>query len=88
MTSRQLPKKIAVLMGGPGSEREVSLATGRGISKALHSLGIEVVDVDVGNENFELPSILHSLRCMELSARTARCRKFSRTEKWLTPAKV
>jgi D-alanine-D-alanine ligase len=52
---RGLPKKIAVLMGGPGSERDVSLATGRGISDALHSLGIEVVDVDVRDENFELP---------------------------------
>ncbi len=51
-----LPKKIAVLMGGPGSERDVSLATGRGISKALRSLGIEVVDVDVRDENFELPN--------------------------------
>jgi D-alanine-D-alanine ligase len=55
MTSRELPKKIAVLMGGPGSEREVSLATGRGIAKALRSLAIEVVDVDVRDENFELP---------------------------------
>ncbi len=41
-------------MGGPGSERDVSLATGSGISKALRSLGIEVVDVDVHDENFEL----------------------------------
>jgi D-alanine-D-alanine ligase len=56
MTSRELPKKIAVLMGGPGSEREVSLATGRGIAKALRSLAIEVVDVDVRDENFELPA--------------------------------
>jgi D-alanine-D-alanine ligase len=50
------PKKIAVLMGGPGSERDVSLATGRGVSKALRSLGAEVVDVDVRDENFQLPS--------------------------------
>jgi D-alanine-D-alanine ligase len=49
-----IPQKIAVLMGGPGSEREVSLATGRGVSKALRSLGTEVVDVDVRDENFEL----------------------------------
>jgi D-alanine-D-alanine ligase len=56
MTTRQnLPKKIAVLMGGPGSERDVSLATGRGVSKALRSLGAQVVDVDVRDENFELP---------------------------------
>jgi D-alanine-D-alanine ligase len=53
---KDLPKKIAVLMGGPGSERDVSLATGAGVSKALRSLGIEVVDVDVRDENFELPA--------------------------------
>ncbi|HEV2045845.1 MAG TPA: D-alanine--D-alanine ligase [Chthoniobacterales bacterium] len=51
-----LPKKIAVLMGGPGSERDVSLATGRGVSKALRSLGVDVVDVDVRDENFQLPN--------------------------------
>src|SRR5437763_3074582 len=50
-----LPKKIAVLMGGPGSERAVSLATGGGVSKALRSLGAEVVEIDVRNEDFELP---------------------------------
>jgi D-alanine-D-alanine ligase len=56
MTRREeLPGKIAVLMGGPGSEREVSLATGRGVSKALRSLGAEVVEVDVRNEDFQLP---------------------------------
>ena len=54
-TDQSLPKKIAVLMGGPGSERDVSLATGRGVSKALHSLGAEVLDVDVHDENFALP---------------------------------
>jgi len=55
MTKNDLPKKIAVLMGGPGSERDVSLATGRGISKALRLLGADVVEVDVRGENFELP---------------------------------
>jgi len=50
-----LPKKIALLMGGPSSERDVSLATGRGISKALRSLGVDVVEVDVRDENFQLP---------------------------------
>ena len=52
----ELPKKIAVLMGGPGSEREVSLATGRGVAKALRSLGAKVVEVDVRDENFQLPN--------------------------------
>src|SRR4030095_14953539 len=57
MTKREeLPKKIAVLMGGPGSEREVSLATGRGVAKALRSLGAAVVEIDVRDENFQLPN--------------------------------
>ena len=53
--SRLTGKRIAVLMGGPGSERDVSLATGRGVSKALSSLGADVIDVDVKDANFTLP---------------------------------
>ncbi|MEP6603536.1 MAG: D-alanine--D-alanine ligase, partial [Spartobacteria bacterium] len=53
---KDLPKKIAVLKGGPGSERDVSLATAAGVSKALRSLGLDVVDVDVRDENFQLPN--------------------------------
>jgi D-alanine-D-alanine ligase len=40
-------KHIAVLKGGPGSERPVSLATAAGVTKALKSLGAKVTDVDV-----------------------------------------
>lgn len=50
-----LPKNIAVLMGGPGSERDVSMATGKGVAKALRSLGAKVAEVDVRNAAFELP---------------------------------
>jgi len=50
-----LPKKIAVLMGGPGSERDVSMATGKGVAKALRSLGAEVSEVDVKGADFDLP---------------------------------
>lgn len=49
-------KKIAVLKGGPGSERQVSLATGAGVARALRSLGAEVTEVDVVDENFALPN--------------------------------
>ncbi|HET9418318.1 MAG TPA: D-alanine--D-alanine ligase [Chthoniobacterales bacterium] len=52
----EVPKKFAVLMGGPGSERDVSLATGRGVAKALRSLGVEVLELDVRDGNFTLPS--------------------------------
>jgi D-alanine-D-alanine ligase len=50
-----IPKKIAVLMGGPGSERAVSMATGQGVAKALRSLGAEVTEVDVKGAEFQLP---------------------------------
>jgi len=30
-------QRIAVLMGGPGSERDVSFATGKGVANALRS---------------------------------------------------
>lgn len=46
---------IAVLMGGPGSEREVSLASGRAVLKALLDAGLRAVGVDVKGEDFELP---------------------------------
>ncbi|HEV2096850.1 MAG TPA: D-alanine--D-alanine ligase, partial [Chthoniobacterales bacterium] len=49
-------KRIAVLKGGPGSERDVSLATGAGVTKALRSLGAQVTEVDVRGADFELPS--------------------------------
>src|SRR5438105_6456353 len=42
-------------MGGPGSERDVSIATGRGVAEALHSLGAEITEVDVKGPDFELP---------------------------------
>ncbi len=46
---------IAVLKGGPGSERKVSLATGAGVAKALRSLGAEVTQVNVPGPDFDLP---------------------------------
>ena len=49
-------KNIAVLMGGPGSERPVSLATGAGVAKALRSLGANVTEVDVRGPEFEMPA--------------------------------
>jgi D-alanine-D-alanine ligase len=49
-------KHIAVLKGGPGSERAVSLATGAGVAKALRSLGADVTEVDVEDADFVLPN--------------------------------
>ena len=41
--------KVAVLMGGRSSEREISLRTGRGIAQALRDLGHDVAAVDAAN---------------------------------------
>lgn len=47
---------IAVLMGGPGSERKVSLKSGEGVVAALRSLGANAVPVDVAGPDFALPA--------------------------------
>jgi D-alanine-D-alanine ligase len=47
---------IAVLMGGPGSEREVSLASGKAVLKALKESGLTAVGVDVHEPNVHLPA--------------------------------
>lgn len=47
--------KIAVLMGGPGSERQVSLASGKAVLDALLSLGLDAVPVDVTGTEIHLP---------------------------------
>lgn len=46
---------IAVLMGGPGSEREVSLASGGAVLEALKEQGLNAVAVDVMSHAVELP---------------------------------
>jgi D-alanine-D-alanine ligase len=44
------PNKIAVLMGGPGEEREVSLKSGKAIAKALRDNGYDVSDIVLDTE--------------------------------------
>lgn len=47
--------KIAVLMGGPGSEREVSRASGNAVLRTLVNLGLDAVAVDVTGTSVDLP---------------------------------
>jgi D-alanine-D-alanine ligase len=49
-------KKIGVLLGGLSSEREVSLASGRAVLKALQEKGYPAVSIDVGRD------VAHQLR--------------------------
>ncbi len=49
--SSRTPPKVAVLMGGPSAEREVSLSTGRACAQALRDHGgYEVIEVDAGRD--------------------------------------
>lgn len=43
-----MPPKVAVLMGGPSAEREVSLSSGRECAAALRGKGYEVEEIDAG----------------------------------------
>jgi D-alanine-D-alanine ligase len=47
---------LAVLMGGPGSEREVSLRSGAAVANALRAAGHRVTEVDVRGPDFDLPA--------------------------------
>jgi D-alanine-D-alanine ligase len=49
-------KNIAVLMGGPGAERAVSLNSGAAVVKALRSLGANVTEIDMHGSDFEVPA--------------------------------
>ncbi len=46
--SSRTPPKVAVLMGGPSAEREVSLSTGRECAAALRDEGFNVIELDAG----------------------------------------
>ena len=54
--SSRTPKTVAVLMGGPGAERSVSLSTGQECASALRQAGYNVVAIDAG------PDIVQNLR--------------------------
>ena len=47
---------LAVLMGGPGSEREVSLRSGAAVARALGQAGYRVTEIDVKGPEFVLPN--------------------------------
>ena len=46
--------KVAVVMGGPSAEREVSLTSGRAVVDALRSAGYEVSTIDYDGESLAL----------------------------------
>lgn len=48
--SSRTSSRIAVLMGGPSAEREVSLVSGAACAAALRNEGFEVVEIDAGKD--------------------------------------
>ena len=48
-------KKVALLKGGPGKERDVSLRSATAVAKALQICGAEVNEIDVTGPEFDLP---------------------------------
>ncbi len=48
--SKQTTPKVAVVMGGPSAEREVSLSSGRECATALRDAGYDVVELDAGSD--------------------------------------
>jgi D-alanine-D-alanine ligase len=51
----QSPLRIAVMLGGPSAEREISLHSGVAVARALRSLGHSVQEVDPQEESWQLP---------------------------------
>ena len=47
---------LVVLMGGPGSEREVSLRSGAAVAAALRGGGYRVTELEVAGKDFKLPA--------------------------------
>lgn len=47
--------KIAVAMGGPGSEHEVSMASGQGVLKALTEAGCNAVELVITDHEIKVP---------------------------------
>ena len=47
--------KIAVAMGGPGSEHDVSMASGQAVLKALLDEGCDAVELKITDHKIEVP---------------------------------
>jgi D-alanine-D-alanine ligase len=58
--------KVGVLMGGPSSEREISLKSGRAVFAALCASGVKAVAIDITTDNLQKNVSLlkkHNLDC-------------------------
>ncbi len=47
--------RVAVLMGGPSSERDISMRSGRAVAGGLRDAGYDVAEIDVKGPDFSIP---------------------------------
>lgn len=62
--------KVGILMGGPSSEREISLKSGHAVVDALTKLGLDVVSIDITTDNAKDCAYLissHNIDCAFLA---------------------
>jgi D-alanine-D-alanine ligase len=59
ITTRKF-NKVAVLMGGPSSERAISLKSGAAVAKGLRAAGYTVTEVDIQDRTLALPSSIEA----------------------------
>jgi len=52
-SSKKRVGRIGVLMGGPSTEREISLKSGKAVYEALQQLNIEAIAIDIKTDNIE-----------------------------------
>lgn len=55
MTGILKDKTVVVLMGGPGTERDVSLRSGEAVARALRKGGVRALTLDVTNDEVRIP---------------------------------
>lgn len=58
MSERGKFGRVGVLMGGPSSEREISLKSGKGVLQALKTAGVDSVAVDITSDDAEKNKLL------------------------------
>jgi len=51
--SKEQVGRVGVLMGGPSTEREISLKSGKAVYEALQQLNIEAVSIDIKTDSIE-----------------------------------
>ena len=72
--------KVAVLMGGFSSEREVSLKSGDAVYQALIAQGVDACAIDAGKDvyslkeriisSFDMPNLANESLCINAEAKT------------------